>query len=176
MKKNLITIIIAAVLVVIFALLLFTFQVRQSEVAVLTTFGKPADKNIDQPNLYFKWPWPIQKVYRFDERVQIFEDKYSEAFTDYTADNTLLLANLYVGWRISDAKEFFPKFTDGSVPAAQLQLEAIVRSAKQAVIGKHSLSDFVNADPSKLKLEQIEGEIKTTVQKELAAQNYGMEH
>jgi len=30
MKKNLITIVIAAVLVVIFALLLFTFQVRQS--------------------------------------------------------------------------------------------------------------------------------------------------
>ena len=35
MKKNLITVIIATVLVVIFALLLFTFQVRQSEVAVL---------------------------------------------------------------------------------------------------------------------------------------------
>ncbi len=49
MKKNLITIVIAAVLVVIFALLLFTFQVRQSEVAVLTTFGKPAANNIDQP-------------------------------------------------------------------------------------------------------------------------------
>ncbi len=27
----------------------------------------------------------------------------------------------------------------------------IVGSAKQAVIGKHSLSDFVNADPAKLK-------------------------
>lgn len=171
MKKNLITIIIAAVLVVIFALLLFTFQVRQSEVAVLTTFGKPADKNIDQPNIYFKWPWPIQKVYRFDERVQNFEDKFSE---NLTADNTMLLTSVYVGWRISDAKEFFPKFTDGSVPAAQRQLEAMLRSAKAAVIGKHNLSDFVNADSSKLKLDQIEDEIKTTVQKELVAQNYGM--
>ena len=42
MKKNLLTVVIAAVLVVIFALLLFVFQVRQSEVAVVTTFGKPA--------------------------------------------------------------------------------------------------------------------------------------
>jgi len=171
MKKNLITIVIAAVLVVIFALLLFTFQVRQSEVAVLTTFGKPAANNIDQPNLYFKWPWPIQQVYRFDQRVQNFEDKYSE---NLTADNTMLLTSVYVGWRISDAKEFFPKFAGGSVEAAQRQLETMLRSAKAAVIGKHNLSDFVNADPKQLKLESIEDEIKTAVQNQLATQNYGI--
>ncbi len=171
MKKNLITIVIAAVLVVIFALLLFTFQVRQSEVAVLTTFGKPAANNLDQPNLYFKWPWPIQQVYRFDQRVQNFEDKYSE---NLTADNTMLLTSVYVGWKISDAKEFFPKFAGGSVEAAQRQLETMLRSAKAAVIGKHNLSDFVNANPKQLKLESIEDEIKAAVQGELASQNYGI--
>ena len=41
MKRNLLTVVIGAVLIVIFALLLFVFQVRQSEVAVVTTFGKP---------------------------------------------------------------------------------------------------------------------------------------
>ncbi|HEY5346323.1 MAG TPA: protease modulator HflC [Verrucomicrobiae bacterium] len=171
MKKNVLTIVIAAVLVVIFALLLFTFQVRQSEVAVLTTFGKPAANNLDQPNLYFKWPWPIQQVYRFDQRVQNFEDKYSE---NLTADNTMLLTSVYVGWKISDAKEFFPKFAGGSVEAAQRQLETMLRSAKAAVIGKHNLSDFVNADPKQLKLENIEDEIKTAVQNQLASQNYGI--
>jgi membrane protease subunit HflC len=171
MKKSLITIIIAAVLVVIFGLLLFTFQVRQSEVAVLTTFGKPAAHNIDQPNLYFKWPWPIQQVYRFDQRVQNFEDKFSE---NLTADNTLLQVSVYVGWRISDAKEFFPKFAGGSIPAAQRQLETMLRSAKAAAIGKHNLSDFVNAQPAGLKFEAIEDEIKTSVQNELAAHHYGM--
>ena len=40
MKRNLLTLVIGAVLIVIFALLLFVFQVRQSEVAVVTTFGK----------------------------------------------------------------------------------------------------------------------------------------
>src|ERR1017187_484134 len=165
MKKNLITVIVAAVLVVIFALLLFTFQVRQSEVAVLTTFGKPAANNIDQPSLYFKWPWPIQQVYRFDQRVQNFEDKFSE---NLTADSTLLQVSVYVGWRISDAKEFFPKFAGGAVAAAQRQLETMLRSAKSAVIGKHNLSDFVNSDPSQLKFEAIENEIKASVQ------NYGI--
>ena len=171
MKKNLITIVIAAVLVVIFALLLFTFQVRQSEVAVLTTFGKPAAANIDQPGIYGKWPWPIQQVYRFDQRVQNFEDKFSE---NLTADNTMLLASVYVGWRISDAKEFFPKFAGGSVVAAQRQLETMLRSAKAAVIGKHNLSDFVNSDPKQLKFAAIEDEIKAAVQGELASQKYGI--
>ena len=40
MKKNAITFIIAAVLLVIFVLLLFTYQVRQSEVVVVSTFLK----------------------------------------------------------------------------------------------------------------------------------------
>ena len=171
MKKNLITIVIAAVLAVIFALLLFTFQVRQSEVAVLTTFGKPAAANIDQPGLYTKLPWPIQQVYRFDQRVQNFEDKFSE---NQTADGTMLLTSVYVGWRISDAKEFFPKFAGGSVTVAQRQLEQMLRSAKAAVIGSINLSAFVNADPSQLKLELIENEIKARVQNELATHNYGM--
>ena len=171
MKKNLITIVIAAVLVVIFALLLFTFQVRESEVAVLTTFGKPAANNIDEPNLYFKWPWPIQQVYRFDKRVQNFEDKYSE---NKTADETILLTSVYVGWRISDAKEFFPKFAGGSVEAAQRQLEIMLRSAKAAVVSKHNLADFVNSDPQQLKLEAIESEIENALQNQLATQNYGI--
>ena len=131
MKKNLITIVIGAMLVIIFALLLFVFQVRQSEVAVVTTFGKPV-QNITEPGAYFKWPWPIQNVYKFDKRVQNFEDKFSE---NLTADNNNLLTSVYVGWKISDAKSFFPKFAGGSVPAAQRMLESMLRSAKIAVIG-----------------------------------------
>jgi membrane protease subunit HflC len=169
-KKNLITIIIAAVLVVIFTLLLFTFQVRQSEVVVVSRFLKPT-RSINEPGAYFKWPWPIESINRFDQRVLNFEDKPSEILT---GDNTMLIASVYVGWRISDAKEFFPKFAEGSVPAAQRQLETMLRSAKAAVIGKHNLADFVNADPAEIKLATIENEIKAAVQSELATHNYGI--
>jgi membrane protease subunit HflC len=169
MKKNLITVLIAAVLVVIFALLLFTFQVRQSEIVVVSTFLKPT-RSINEPGAYFKWPWPIQSVSRFDQRVQNFEDKFSE---NLTADGTMLLTSVYVGWRISDAGKFLLVIPGGSVPAAQQKLEQMLRSAKAAVIGKHNLSDFVNADPAQLKFEAIENEIKTSVQNELAS-NYGI--
>src|SRR5580692_4704522 len=146
MKRNFLTVIIGALLVLIFVLLLFVFQVRQSEVAVVTTFGKPVE-NIDQPGAYFKWPWPIQKVYKFDQRIQNFEDKSSQTLT---RDNNNLIVTIYTGWRISDASVFYPKFL-GSVPAAQLALENMLRNAKNAVIGQHDLSDFVNTDPKQLK-------------------------
>jgi membrane protease subunit HflC len=171
MKRNILTVVIGAALIVIFALLLFVFQVRQSEVAVVTTFGRPV-RNITEPGAYFKWPWPVQKVYKFDQRVQNFEDKFSE---NLTADNNNLLTSVYVGWKISDAAAFFPKFAGGSVPAAQRMLESMLRSAKSAVIGKHQLSEFVNANPQDLKFDAIEGEIEQAVQSELRTNECGIE-
>ena len=170
MKKNAVTLIIAAVLLVIFALLLFTFQVRQSEVVVVSTFLKPTD-TITNAGLYMKLPWPIQSINRFDQRVQTFEDKFSET---YLGDNSILVASVYVGWRISDAKTFFPKFPGGSAVAAQSKLEDMLRSAKVAVFGKHNLADFVNSDSSQLKFDEIEKEIKSSVDTQLAKNNYGI--
>lgn len=170
MKKNLLTIVIGAVLVVIFALLLFVFQVRQSEVVVITTFGRPAANPITEPGAYFKWPWPIQQVNRFDQRIQNFEDKFSQ---NLTADQQNLLTSVYVGWRISDGAEFLRSFR-GSVPAAQSRLEGMLRSAKNAVVGSNSLSAFVNADPQQLKFDAIEGEIEQAVQAQLSTNACGM--
>jgi membrane protease subunit HflC len=170
MNRNFLTVVIGAVLIVIFALLLFVFQVRQSEVAVVTTFGKPV-RDLTEPGAYFKWPWPIQKVYKFDQRTQNFEDKFSE---NLTADNITLLTSVYVGWKISDAKTFFPKFAGGSVSAAQRMLESTLRSAKSAVISQHTLAELVNADPKELQFDAIEREIEQSVQTRLQTNNCGM--
>ena len=173
MKRNILTVIVGAVLVVIFALLLFVFQVRQSETAVVTTFGKPV-RDITEPGAYFKWPWPIQKVYKYDNRVQNFEDKFSETLT---ADSINLLTSVYVGWKISDAGEFLRKFPGDpavSIPSAQEKLESMLRSAKSAVIGSNSLSAFVNADPKQLKFDEIENEIEQKVQGEVSTNEWGI--
>lgn len=170
MKKNAITIIIALVLLGIFGFLLFSYQVQQSQVVVVSTFGKPTD-TFTNAGLHGKLPWPIQSINRFDQRVQTFEDKFSENFL---ADHSILLASVYVGWRISDAKVFFPKFPGGSAVAAQRLLENMLRSAKQESIGRHNLSDFVNSDPSQLKFDEIEKEIQKSVEAELTKNNYGI--
>ena len=170
MNRNVLTFAIGAVLVVVFALLLFVFQVRQSETAVVTTFGRPV-RNITEPGAYFKWPWPVQRVYKFDDRIQNFEDKFNETLT---ADQNNLITSVYVGWQISDASAFLNHFRDGSVPAAERMLESMLRSANIAVVSKHSLSDFVNADPQALKFDAIENEIEQAVQNELRTNECGI--
>src|SRR5437016_3589580 len=100
MKKNPLTLVIGLVLVIIFVLLLFTFQVRTTQVAVVTTFGRPTKEILESAtHPHFKWPWPIEKVYYFDKRIQNFEDKFTE---DYTADKSTLLTSVYIGWKITD--------------------------------------------------------------------------
>jgi modulator of FtsH protease HflC len=171
MKRNVLTVVIGAVLIMIFALLLFVFQVRKSEVAVVTTFGKPNAQPYAEPGAYFKWPWPIQKVYKFDQRIQNFDGKFDE---NYTSDSITLMTSVYVGWKISDAATFFPKFSGGSLSAAQVQLEQMIRSAKYAVIGRHALSEFVNADPKDLHFDAIENDIELAVEAQLQTNNYGI--
>jgi membrane protease subunit HflC len=170
-KRNILTVIVGVVLVIIFVLLLFAFQVRQSEVALVTTFGKPSAHPITEPGLYFKWPWPIQRVYRFDNRIQNFEDKFRQTLT---ADNNSLILTVYVGWKISDASVFYPKFL-GSVPTAQDTLEKILATDQSSVVGKHALSDFVNSDPSQLKFDEMEKAIQDEAQATLNSDHYGIE-
>jgi membrane protease subunit HflC len=171
MKRNPLTIFVGALLLVIFVLLLFTFQVRQTEIALVTTFDKPS-RYLEQPGFKLKWPPPIQKVYKFDKRVQCYEnDKIEET---QTADSFNLIAQVYVGWTISKPDVFFSRFPAGTVAAAQPTLEQLVRNHKIAVIGRHPFTDFVSTDPKQLKFPQIEEEMLKAIQPE-ALQNYGID-
>src|SRR5712691_5492009 len=171
MKRSPLTLIIGMVLIVIFGLLLFTFQVRQSEVVVVTTFGKPT-RTITRPGPYGRLPWGIQMIHRFDQRVQNFEDKFTEGLTQ---DSFNLLTSVYVGWKITDAAAFFPKFAGSTEPIAEAEkvLQGLLSNAKSAVVGKHPLSDFVSANPQDNKFIAIENEILAALQSQVRVNNYG---
>ena len=106
MKKNPVTLIAGGCLILLFGLLLFCFQVRQGEVAVVTTFGRPT-RTYEPGGPYFKWPTPIQKDHHFDQRIQNYEGKFEETLT---SDAYPLLMMTYLGWRINDPAQFFPRF------------------------------------------------------------------
>lgn len=171
MKRNPLTLTIGALLIIVFGVLLFFGQVRKSTVVVITTFGKPT-RTLIEPGLYMKWPWPIQQAYTFDQRIQNFDDKFDQALT---ADSYNLLTMVYVGWKINNATNFFPKFANGSVPEAEKKLEGLLRSAKSAVVGRHPLADFVSTDEKQLKFDAIEHEILAIVQEQVNQKNYGIE-
>lgn len=171
MKRNPLTITVGAVLLVIFGLLLFVFQVRQSEVAVVTTFSKPT-REITNANWYVKWPWPIEKVHWLDRRVQNLEGKFEEVLLP---DGNNLLVQVYVGWTISEPRTFFPKFAGGSVTEAEKALDGLVRSVKNETVSKHPFSHFVSTDPKEIKFTEIEKEMLDKVRERVRANNYGIE-
>jgi modulator of FtsH protease HflC len=170
MKRNALTLVVGVILLIMFALLLFTFQVRQTEVVVLTTFAKPSSEPITQPGLYFKWPAPIQRVYSFDKRIHNFEDALEQMLT---RDGHNLLASVYVGWTIEKPLSFFNNFPAGRPEAARPQLESLVRATKQAVIGQHPFTDFISSDVRDPKFSKIEAEIFDNVSK-AALDKYGI--
>ena len=170
MRKNNLTVVVGIILVVIFVLLLFTFQVRQTDIVVVSTFGRPS-RTETEPGLKFKWPYPIQKLTRFDSRVQNFEDDFEETLT---RDNYNLLAMVYVGWTIASPSEFFNRFPSGQPEAAHPALKGLIRTAKNAAVGRHTFSDFISTDAKQLKFAEIEDEMLKAI-KDDAQKKYGID-
>ena len=169
MKHHKITYVVSGLLVVIFLLLMFVFQVRTTEVAVKTTFGKTT-RVYKEPGAYFKWPWPIQRVYRFDNRIRNFEDQYEEARTQ---DGFNIISQLYLGWKVAEPKKFLNSFSDGSIEVAEDSLEGLLSGKKTTVVGQHPFSHFVSAEEAGLQLTNIESQILQAV-KEPARKRYGI--
>ena len=168
MKQNKITLVTSGVLLLIFLCMLFTFQVRQTEVAVVTTFGR-FSRSVTNAGFQWRLPWPVQKVYWFDNRLQIFESKIDQPITQ---DQISLLISVYVGWRITDPKIFLESF-NGDITKAEQTLEPIARNAQNGRIGQHRFGDLVSTNQADLKFDQIEKEMFAAMQAQTKS-NYGL--
>ena len=168
MKQNPITIAVGALLLLIFVLLLFLFQVRKTELAVVTTFGRVT--RAAGPGPHFRWPWPIQSVHTFDQRIQNFESKFEQVLT---SDGNNLLIMVYVGWQITDPAVFLTRF-NGDTNKAEESLSGLIRNAYSGVVGKHPFSHFVSTDEKELKFVEIEQEMQTRIQADCRALTNGL--
>ncbi len=142
----------------------FSFQVNQTEVAVVTTFGRPSV--VSDAGLHFRWPFPFQKVYFFDKRIRCYEGSSGKLEETATRDGHNIIAGIYVNYRISNAEEFFSRLKD--VTNAEDLLNTMMRSAKNTAFGQYEFSQIVNTDPKKLKLAEIQNVIKTALAKDTA--------
>ena len=168
--KNLIITIFAVLIIIIFGLSLISFQVRETEVALKTTFGRAADNSqITQPGWYFKWPTPIQRVYKFDSRLSVFESELTETSTKGAVP---IIVSTYVVWKIAAPLEFFNAV--GTVKEAESKLRSQLSDTQNKVIGKYAFSDFVNSDASKIKIDEIQDEMLSGLNV-AAIENYGIE-
>jgi membrane protease subunit HflC len=166
--KNVTSIIFVVLIVVVLLLYLLCFQVRETESALVTTFGKP-EKAIVEPGLHFKWPAPIQTVHKFDSRLRVYEGVIEETTTK---GGEPIVVTAYIVWRIAEPLKFFEAV--GTDQRAQEHLANQLRDKRNSIIGQHYFSEFVNSDPNKIRFAAIEEQIKHELSAPVLA-NYGIE-
>ena len=165
--KNLSVIILVVVIAAVLGMYLFSFQVSETEVAVVTTFGKPVEKAI-APGLHPKWPAPIQKIYKFDSRVRLYATQLEETTT---RGGVPITVSNYLLWRIDDPLSFLK--TVGNEDGAKDQLYPALRNTRNSVIGEYYFNQFVNSDQDKIELDQIEKKMVDSLRKH-ALSEYGI--
>jgi len=171
MKQNRITFAIAIVLSLVVLAMLFVFQVRTNEVAIVTTFGRVS--RTTGPGPHFRLPL-IQGVHKFDKRIQVHRSAFEQV---YTSDQYALLVAVYVGWNIDDAETVLNRFSSDPKQALEKaghNLEGMIRNAYSGVIGRHPFSHFVSTDEKQLKFVEIEQEIQARLQAECRSITNGL--
>lgn len=162
--KSRLTLAIAVFLVLALALELVAFQVRETERAVVLTFGE-ATREIKEPGLYGKWPWPVEQVVRFDGRVRVLEGPLEECQTE---DGKSLVVGSFVAWRVGDPLAFLKAL--GGVDAAERALERDLRDAQAKAIGRHPWGALVAAERERLRWDDVERDLAAALAERVVRQ------
>lgn len=147
------------VVATIFLIAIFTFQVRATEKAVVTRLGKIT--GIRDAGLHFRLPYPIEAVNTYDIRLRTFDGNVGKLEETFTRDGKNLIVGIYIIYKIDDLKKFYQNVI--TVPVAENRLNSLMRTVKNAVIGKHDFDQIVNTDPKKMELAKIEQEMLDAV-------------
>ena len=158
---------VATVVATILAFVMFSFQVRQDQMAVVTRLGRPV-RVIQDPGLYFKYPWPVESARIFDRRLMVFESRPSEALTQ---DKRNVILFVYAAWQIKDPLLFLQSV--GGEENARQKLDGLVTGAKNTVLGQYDFQNLASTNRAEVKLEEIEKRL-TDVVAERASAAFGV--
>ncbi len=134
------TILTAGLLVALFLVYAFRFQVRFNEVAVRIRSGA-ATEVVRDPGVYFRWPPPIERVETFDARLKTTDLPESET---KTLDGKNIIVGLFALWKIEDPQKFSVRAV--SEREAEDKMRARINQARAAAIGQMALNSFVGLD------------------------------
>jgi modulator of FtsH protease HflC len=123
-----------------------TFEVRQTQQALLLRFGEPVPDRglVTEPGLHFKLPF-VESVVYIDKRILDLESPRQEILA---SDNQRLEVDAFVRYRIVDALKFYQ--TVGSVARADNQLASVLNSAVRRVLGEANQTQIVRDERAAL--------------------------
>ena len=151
------TVLLGGVVAAILLVAVFSFQVNQTEVAVVTTLGR-VETATPAPGLHFRWPYPFQDVIKFDRRMRCFDGNEGKLEETRTRDGQNIMVGIFVDYRISDPVKFYTELE--TIAKAESQLNSKMRAAKNGAFGLFSFDQVINGDPGKMKLEEIQALIR----------------
>ena len=157
------------VLVVILMASQSTYQIREQEQAVLTTFGKA--QAVTTPGLHFKIPF-IQNVTKVNTTIKGFSIGYDEVTNEVieseaimiTSDYNFIDVDFYVEYKVSDPVKALYASED---PVAILKNMA--QSCIRTVIGSYDVDSVLTTGKN-----EIQSSIKEMIMKELEENDIGV--
>ena len=161
------TLLLGFIVASFFLVAIFTFQIDETETAIVTTLGTPSEKP-SEPGLHLRWPYPIQEIYRFDRRFRCFSGTIAKDGQETsTRDNQNIIFSMFVNYRIADAKKFYSSLV--TIRGGETKLNDWMRSISLEVIGGYTFNQLVNVDSQKMRLVQIQDEVLKKLQKQAAS-------
>ena len=162
MKKKMLFLVIAVLLVLVLANSFFT--VRENEYACTVRFSKIISTT-DQAGLHFKLPF-VDSVKYFPKTTMLYDIPPSEVLT---SDKQNMTVDCYILWSIYDPKLFYQ--TLGTTAVAEQRLDALTYNELKTVMGTLAQSDIINMEEGG-KRNDIYNKIATDVDAQAAT--YGI--
>ncbi len=120
------------------------FIVDETEQVVILAFGKPV-RNITEPGINMKVPFPLQEKIKFDDRLLEYDSPPEEILS---RDKKTLIVDNYVRWRIVDPLQFLR--TVQAIPTALSRMDDIVYSELRRELGTHDMVEIITENREKL--------------------------
>ncbi len=162
--------------IVIFALILFTKQVRSTEYVIVTQFGKiktiygyeekvvngvVTNISKDDGGLKLRWPQPIQVIYPFDKRIRPFIGKEGRLEETLTKDEKNIIIAVSMNYKIVNPKQFYTAYK--TIIKGEKAINSRLRSVRGEVINQYNFSDLININPSKMKTFEVCDKIQNSM-------------
>ncbi len=147
--------------------------IEPGEAVVVTAFGNPV-RILTEPGLALRWPAPFEAIIPVDTRYRTTSTGLHDVGT---RDGLRIVVQAYAVWRVpkepAAIAQYLRSVNNAPAEAAE-QLRSYVGSSLEIVTAQFDLSQLVNTDPSRVRLDAFEAALKARLAAQVRA-TYGID-
>ena len=145
-------------IVAFFTLLSSAYTVRETDVVILTQFGRQIGTPVTSAGLHWKLPF-IQSVNRIEKRLLEWDGPVGEM---PTKDKTYISVEAFARWRIHDPAIYFVSVHDENQRRALSRLDDIIGSEIRIAVARHELIEVIRSDKNRKLAEAVDKDFAGT--------------